>query len=291
MSDASGAAKDSEAQSFLRLLEFLKLTRGFDFSGYKVSSLMRRVRKRMQDMGATDYNAYIDYLEVRPDEFEPLFNTVLINVTSFFRDPPAWQYLAEHVLPRILEPKRSDEPVLCWSAGCASGEEAYSLAILLCEALGDQGFRQRVKIYATDADEEALTTARQGSYMPAQVQGVSRELLEKYFDRNGERHTFRPDLRRCLIFGRHDLMQDAAISHLDLLVCRNTLMYFNAEAQARILSRFHFALNPSGYLFLGRAETLLTHSNSFRPVDLKRRIFQRTSTMTLRDRLLATVAV
>ena len=288
MSNVSGAGKDSEAQAFLRLLEFLKLSRGFDFSGYKVSSLMRRMQKRMQDVGVADYNAYIDYLEVRPDEFEPLFNTVLINVTSFFRDPPSWQYVAEQILPRILEAKRPDEPVRCWSAGCASGEEAYTLAILLCEAIGESSFRQRVKVYATDADEDALATARLGSYAPAQVQGVSKELLDKYFDRNGERHVFRPDLRRCIIFGRHDLMQDAAISHLDLLICRNTLMYFNAEAQARILSRFHFALNHNGYLFLGRAETLLTHTNSFRPVDLKRRIFQRTTTMSLRDRLLAT---
>jgi two-component system, chemotaxis family, CheB/CheR fusion protein len=282
---------DSRAQDFLRLIDYLKSTRGFDFSGYKVPSLMRRVQKRMHDLDLPNYAAYIDYLEVHPDEFEPLFNTVLINVTAFFRDPPAWEYLAEHVLPRILEHKRPDDRVRCWSAGCASGEEAYTLAILLAEALGEHGFRHRVKIYATDADDEALNVARQGSYTAAQVHGVSPEMLAKYFERNGERYVFRSDLRRCLIFGRHNLVQDAAISHLDLLICRNTLMYFNAEAQERILARFHFALNPVGYLFLGRAETLLTHSNNFRPVDLKRRIFQRTAAASLRDRLLATTPV
>jgi two-component system CheB/CheR fusion protein len=274
-------------QDFTRLLAYLKTARGFDFSGYKLSSLIRRVQKRMQDVGVADYASYIDHLEVHPDEFAPLFNTVLINVTSFFRDAPSWQALAEHVLPRMLEGKGDDEPVRCWCAGCASGEEAYTLAILLAEALGEQKFRQQVKIYATDADEEALATARQGSYTPAQVQPVPQELLDKYFEQNGERSVFRPDLRRCLIFGRHDLVQDAVISRIDLLVCRNTLMYFNGETQAKILARFHFALNRNGFLFLGRAETLLTHNNSFRPVDLKRRIFQRTASANLRDRLAA----
>jgi two-component system CheB/CheR fusion protein len=278
---------EAAGQDFVRLLDFLKSTRGFDFSGYKLSSLIRRVQKRMQQVGVADYPAYLEFLEVHPEEFVPLFNTVLINVTDFFRDPPSWQTLAENVLPRILEAKGADEPVRCWSAGCASGEEPYTLAMLLAEAMGEQAFRHRVKIYATDADEEALATARQGSYATSQVSAVPADLLARYFEPNGDRSVFRSDLRRALIFGRHDLVQDAAISRIDLLVCRNTLMYFNAETQAKILARFHFALSRNGYLFLGRAETLLTHSNSFRPVDLKRRIFQRTATANLRDRLLA----
>jgi len=280
-------ASEAAGQDFVRLLEYLKTTRGFDFSGYKLSSLIRRVQKRMQQIGINSYPEYMDYLEVHPDEFSPLFNTVLINVTDFFRDAPAWQALGENILPRILETKEEGQPVRCWSAGCASGEEAYTLAMLLAEALGEQEFRRRVKIYATDADEEALSTARQGSYAADKVEAIPADLLSRYFEKNGERHVFRPDLRRALIFGRHDLVQDAAISRLDLLVCRNTLMYFNAETQARILARFHFALNRLGYLFLGRAETLLTHGNSFHPVDLKRRIFQRAPTASLRERLLA----
>jgi two-component system, chemotaxis family, CheB/CheR fusion protein len=281
-----GAGEEAE-QEFVRLLDYLKAARGFDFSGYKISSLIRRIRKRMQQVGVEDYPAYLDFLEVHPDEFGPLFNTVLINVTDFFRDPPSWQALAEQVLPRILESKPGEEPIRCWSAGCASGEEAYTLAMLLAEALGEQAFRQRVKIYATDADEEALAAARQGSYTATQTGSIPPELLARYFEPNGDRRVFRQDLRRTLIFGRHDLVQDAAISHIDLLICRNTLMYFNAETQAKILARFHFALNRNGYLFLGRAETLLTHSSSFRPVDLKRRIFQRATAASLRERLLA----
>jgi two-component system CheB/CheR fusion protein len=279
---------ESGTSDFPRLLEYLKQARGFDFSAYKISTLMRRIQKRMREVGVDSYAAYSDYLEVHPQEFGPLFDTVLINVTSFFRDPPSWDYLAEHIVPRILEEKSGpDVPIRIWSAGCASGEEAYSLAILMAEAVGDEGFRQRVKIYATDADEGALATARQGSFEAKQMEGVSPERAERFFDKAGSRCNFRNELRRCIIFGRHDLIQDAAISRLDLLVCRNTLMYFNTEAQARILARFHFALNRTGYLFLGKAETLLSHNANFKPVELRHRIFTRTATSNMRDRLLA----
>ncbi len=278
---------ESPSSDFVHLLDYLKATRGFDFSSYKLSSLVRRVKKRMHEVGNTSYAEYIDFLEVHPDEFLPLFNTVLINVTGFFRDPAAWAALAEQILPRLLEHKGKDEPIRCWSAGCASGEEAYTLAVLLAEALGEQEMRRRVKIYATDVDDDALGQARQGSYTAAKVEGVPPALLAKYFEPVGERFVFRPELRRSLIFGRHDLTQDAAISRLDLLICRNTLMYFNSEAQAKILSRFHFALRREGYLFLGRAETLLSHGNNFHPEDLKNRLFQRTAATNLRERLLA----
>jgi two-component system CheB/CheR fusion protein len=277
----------ASGREFADLLEYLKNSRGFDFSGYKLSSLMRRVQKRMQMIGAAEYGDYMDYLEVHPDEFFPLFNTVLINVTSFFRDPAAWEVLAREVLPRILGDKEPQQPVRCWSAGCASGEEAYTLAILLAEAMGEQEFRARVKIYATDLDDEALTQARQGSYTAEQLEAIPQELISRYFETVGERFVFRPDLRRSLIFGRHDLVQDAAISRLDLLICRNTLMYFNSDAQAKILARFHFALNRNGFLFLGKAETLLSHNLTFRPLDLKARLFQRAASASLRDRMLA----
>ncbi len=281
------AAESNSTLEFTRLLEYLKASRGFDFGAYKVSTLMRRVQKRMREVGVQSYSQYADYLEVQPNEFGPLFDTVLINVTAFFRDPEAWQFVREHILPRIVRDKAPDAPIRIWSAGCASGEEAYTLAMLLAEAVGEEDFRKRVKIYATDADEEALIVARQGTYSERDVAGIPPDLLEKYFKTSGSRRVFRNELRRCLIFGRHDLIQDAAISRLDLLVCRNTLMYFNVEAQDRILARFHFAVNRTGYLFLGKAETLLSHNSNFKPVELKHRVFSRTSTNNLRDRLLA----
>jgi two-component system, chemotaxis family, CheB/CheR fusion protein len=271
---------------FETLLDYLKRTRGFDFRGYKRSTLQRRIHKQMLSRGVESFGDYLDYLEVHPEEFIDLLNTILINVTGFFRDTSAWDYLRNQLIPQIISQKAPDESIRVWSAGCASGEEAYTLAMILAEALGASKFRQRVKIYATDVDEDALANARSASYTQQAVKSVPVELQEKYFEPMGSRQVFRADLRRVVIFGRHDLMQDAPISRLDLLVCRNTLMYFNADVQARILTRLHFALNPTGVLFLGKAEMLLTHSNLFTPLSLQHRIFSKVPKVNMRDRLL-----
>jgi two-component system, chemotaxis family, CheB/CheR fusion protein len=275
-----------EDAKFEHLLEYLRQSRGFDFTGYKRPSLMRRMSKHMQTVHVDRFTDYVDYLEVHPEEFAVLFNTILINVTSFFRDQPAWDFLAGSVVPRIIQNKGADDFIRIWSAGCATGEEAYAIAMLMAEALGKEGFRQRVKIYATDVDEDALATARQAGYGAKEIQPVPEEFRQKYFDAVGSRYVFNSDLRRSVIFGRHDLVQDAPMSRLDLLVCRNTLMYFNAETQGRILSRFHYALNADGFLFLGKAEVLLIQSSLFTPVELKCRIFSKSPQVTMRDRLL-----
>jgi two-component system CheB/CheR fusion protein len=270
------------------LLEYLKHTRGFDFTGYKRSSLERRIEKRMHEVGMGSYQEYLDYLEFQSDEFAFLFNTILINVTGFFRDAAAWDYLATEVIPRLLETASPERPLRFWCAGCSSGEEAYTIAMVLAEALGEQRYLERVKIYATDVDEEALTEARHATYTAKAVEAVPPPLLEHYFERVEQRYAFRRELRRTVIFGRNDLVQDAPISRIDLLTCRNTLMYFNAETQASILGRFHFSLNNGGYLYLGKSEMLITHSDLFKPVDLKRRVFAKVARPTLRDRLLFT---
>lgn len=283
------AVKES---AFEALLDYLKQSRGFAFNAYKRSTLVRRVQKQMQSVGVEEFGDYLNYLEVHPDEFTRLFNTVLINYTGFFRDPAAWNYLARKVVTRIVASKKSHEPIRVWSAGCASGEEAYTLAMLLASAIGEKKFCERVKVYATDVDEEALGQARQGRYTGKELKPVPAKLRDTYFELIGGRYSFRADLRRSIIFGRHDLIQDAPMSHLDLLVCRNTLMYFNAEIQTRILSRFHFAINSRGCLFLGRAEMLLTHANLFSPLELKHRIFIKVANGALRERplLLAPVS-
>ncbi|RFU21678.1 PAS domain-containing protein [Geodermatophilus marinus] len=255
------------------MLLFLRERRGFDFTGYKRPSLVRRVRRRMAEVGIASFGEYRDHLEVHPDEFTPLFNTILINVTGFFRDQAAWDHLRDRLLPELLASCGPD--IRVWSAGCASGQEAYSLAVLLADALGAEEFRQRVKIYATDVDEEALAHARLAVYGERETTGLSPEQLRTYFTPEGTRYAFRKDLRRAVIFGRNDLVQDAPISHIDLLLCRNTLMYFTAETQSRILGRLHYALEPHGVLFLGKAEMLLSHNQLFEPVDLTRRFFRR----------------
>src|SRR5262249_386612 len=161
-----------------------------------------------------------------------------------------WEFMAEEVIPQLVAARPPDSPLRVWSAGCASGEEAYTATMVLARVLGEQTFRNRVKIYATDVDEEALDYARLGAYSPRQVG----DGLDGFFEGTDQRYVFRKDLRRCVIFGRNDLVQDAPISRIDLLICRNTLMYFMAETQSQILRRFHFALDDEGMLLLGKSE-------------------------------------
>ena len=255
------------------LLDFLKRGRGVDFTGYKRSSLDRRLRRRLDAVGCTSFGDYLDYLEVHPDEYEQLYESLLINVTEFFRDPAAWEYLREDVLPGLLEGKSAEEPVRVWSAGCSSGQEAYTVAIVLAEMLGVDAYRERVKIYATDIDEDALNQARLAVYTAKQIESVPADLRGRYFERADQRLAFRKDLRRTVIFGRNNLVQDAPISRLDLLICRNTLMYFNAETQARVLRHFHFGLQDAGALMLGKSEMMLSHRDLFTVLDLRMRVF------------------
>jgi len=276
-------SEETREKEFEELLEHLRRSRGFDFSAYKRSSLSRRVQKRMQVAGIEGYAGYSDYLEAHPQEFTHLFNTILINVTAVFRDPPMWEYIGSSLIPRILEARRRDGSIRIWSAGCSSGEEAYSLAMLLADALGPDQFRERVKIYATDVDDEALNEGRLAAYSDQAVGSVPEALLKKYFEHINGRWVFHRELRRSVIFGRHDLILDPPISRVTLLTCRNTLMYFNAEVQQRILERFHFGIHEEGFLFLGKAEMLLTRSNAFAPVDLKKRIFAKVSRQPLRN--------
>jgi two-component system CheB/CheR fusion protein len=265
------------------LLAMMRETRGSDFTGYKRSTLQRRVERRMILLDLATFGEYKDYLELQPEEFGQLFDSLLINVTSFFRDPLAWQALQEQVLPELFSAKGVKTPIRVWSAGCATGEEAYTLAIVLAEALGHDQFRERVKIYATDLDEDALQQARAGVYDTSALADVPEKLRDTYFEPVGEKHVFRRDLRRQVIFGRNDLTHDAPISRVDLLVARNTLMYFNAEAQANVIRRFHFALSHPGFLFLGKAEMLLNHTDDFQPVDLRKRLFRKASPAALTD--------
>jgi two-component system CheB/CheR fusion protein len=261
--------------SFEALLTYMRDSRGFDFTGYKRSTLMRRVRHRMAQVDHETFEEYLDVLQASSGEFSALFNTILINVTAFFRDPDAWDYIATDVIPRLLAERGPDNPIRVWSAGCASGQEAYTLAMLLAETLGADSFRRRVKIYATDVDEEALTEARAATYDAKAIESVPTGLLDKYFEQVNSRYVFHKDLRRAVIFGRNDLVKDAPISRVDLLVCRNTLMYMNPDTQRNVLGRLHFALGAQGTLFLGHAEMLLSHGDRFTPLSLKHRVFRK----------------
>src|SRR5262249_17723131 len=276
--------KAQQNGEFEALLEFIRTDRGFDFTGYKRPSLARRIGKRMEAQGIEGYAAYLEYLQKNPEEFVDLFNTILINVTAFFRDEVAWDFLRDEIVPRLLE-SRNGENLRIWSTGCASGEEAYSLAMVFAEVLGEDAFKRCVKIYATDVDDEALNIGRHAVYTRTQVDPVPSSLRERYFENMNGNFAFRKVLRRSVIFGRHDLVQDAPISKIDLLVSRNTLMYFDTRTQVQILGNFHFALRDDGFLFLGKSEALAASSSLFAAIDLKRRMFAKVPTTVRRPRL------
>jgi two-component system CheB/CheR fusion protein len=267
------AEKNATDPAFEALLNHIQESRGLDFRGYKRTSLQRRILLRMENVGIAEFADYQAHLEAQPGEFEDLLNTVLINVTSFFRDAEAWEALKTEVIPAIIESASHDRAIRVWSVGCASGEEPYSIAMLLAERMGHRDFHRRVKIYATDLDEEALRTARQATYSSREVESVPADLLAKYFERTNNHYVFNRDLRKCVIFGGHNVVRDAPISRIDLIVCRNLLIYLEAETQDVVLPRLHYALRPDGFLFLGKAETQLARSTLFRPVDPRHRIF------------------
>jgi two-component system CheB/CheR fusion protein len=280
MSDADDGATEQVsrevAPDFRALLEKLSARYDFDFREYKEASLARRIRARMSLVHVDSFAAYAHFLDDNPNEHVALFNTILINITNFFRDVEAWNGLAEDVIPRLVEEASESRSLRVWSAGCSSGEEPYSIAMLLAEHLGDAADDYTVKIYGTDVDEEALTVARQAVYRTEQLKDVPDRLIDRYFIREGQMYRLRRDIRRWCIFGSHNLTQAPPLSHVDLLVCRNVLIYFTSELQDRILARFHYAIRDGGFLFLGRSESLLARSRLFAPVQLKWRIFQRT---------------
>src|SRR2546428_5393662 len=276
--DAIGQSAPELGEDLRELLEKLSAQYNFDHREYKEVSLVRRIGARMTQVRAESVSAYSRLLDENAGEHVALINTILINVTGFFRDSEAWKVLAEHVVPRLVEDAADSRSLRIWSTGCSSREEAYSIAILLAERLGAPAENYTIKIYGTDVHEEALTAARQAVYPTEQLKDVPDRLVDRYFTREGQLYRFRREFRRWCIFGSHNLTQAPPLSHIDLLVCRNALIYFTGELQDRILTRFHYSIREDGFLFLGRSESLLARSRLFTPVHPKWRIFRRTST-------------
>jgi two-component system CheB/CheR fusion protein len=257
------------------LTDKLMAEHAVDFRDYKPTTLGRRIQRRLDATKCPDVASYMRYLESSPDEYAKLIDSILINVTDFFRDPEAWEVVKSEVIPSILAQKRPGDQIRIWSAGCATGEEAYTIAMLMADALGARVAGYDVRIYATDIDEGSLAVARRGKYSEESVKSVPEAYL-KYFIKNTS-YTITRDIRRMVIFGRHNLVNDAPISHADFIACRNVLIYMSVDLQSRILSKFHYGLDARGFLFLGRAESLLTASRLFDPVTDKWRIFRKES--------------
>jgi len=262
-----------------QLCEALLDVTGHDFRHYKHSTLVRRTLRRIQILRLPSATAYIARLHEEPAECERLFKDLLINVTAFFRDPEAFASLSRTAIERVLQDREPGAPLRIWVPGCATGEEAYSIAMLVLEAASPESVRpQDLQIFATDLDEGALAIARQGSYPPDIVDEVSPARLERFFTQKGPRYHVNPELRECVLFSLHNLINDPPFSKVDLISCRNLLIYLGSHLQEKLIPLFHYALRPGGYLFLGPSEGLEAHRELFRAVDAKHRISQRLPT-------------
>jgi two-component system CheB/CheR fusion protein len=246
---------------------------GHDFSGYKEKTFMRRVRRRMQIAEVDSLSGYVERLREEPEEVTLLFRDLLIGVTTFFRDKDAFDSLEEMVIPQLIE--SSADTVRIWVPGCATGEEVYSIAILVREQLEQRHDGPRVQIFATDIDEAALAVARAGRYPGALMEGIAPERLARFFSRDDGSYTVVKQIREMCIFSAHSVVRDPPFSRIDLISCRNLLIYLGAEFQSRVIPTFHFALKPGGYLFLGTSENISQFGDLFQRIDKKQRLFQR----------------
>jgi two-component system, chemotaxis family, CheB/CheR fusion protein len=248
---------------------------GHDFSEYKQSTLVRRIQRRMQVHQLTEVARYIDLLHRDRREGDLLFKDLLIGVTQFFRDAEAYEVLAREVMSKLVEGKSGDDEIRAWVAGCATGEEAYSIAMLLREALIDADDPPRLQLFASDIDEDALQFARTGRYPAVIERDVSSERLERFFLKEDGTYRVRSSVREMCVFAHHSVLRDPPFSRMHLISCRNLLIYLSNKVQERLLPVLHYALRPGGYLFLGPSETVGRGSKLFGPVDKKQRIFVR----------------
>lgn len=247
---------------------------GHDFSGYKTKTFLRRVQRRMQIVQIGAVAAYVARLRQDPAEIAALFRDLLINVTTFFRDADAFERLGSVVLPKLFEGRGADQTVRVWVPGCATGEEVFSLAILMIEHMETRTTASRVQIFATDIDEHALGVARAGRYPEQLLDGVSPERRRRFFVQDGASYVLTKQVRDLCIFSPHSLIRDPPFSRLDLVSCRNLLIYFGLTVQNQVLPTFHYALKPGGFLFLGMSESLSQFAELFAPIDKKHRIFR-----------------
>ncbi|MDR4307592.1 PAS domain S-box protein [Chelatococcus sambhunathii] len=248
---------------------------GHDFHGYKPGTFMRRVQRRMQVVQLAEIEDYLTYLRENGDEVQNLFNDLLIGVTQFFRDAKEFERLERDVIPRLFEGKGAGDQIRVWVLGCATGEEAYSIAILLREHFARVDEAPQIQIFATDIDVRALAAARVGRYARSITQDVSPERLARWFVKEGDTYCIVKELREMCIFSSHNILKDAPFSRLNLVSCRNLLIYLNADLQNQVIPLFHFALAPGGYLFLGNSENATRHPKQFEPIEPRSRIFRR----------------
>ena len=272
--DTEAALEDDERSTLTEIFSTLYSATGLDFSNYKRSTVLRRLERRLQLCGVRTLGAYLERLQTEPDEVQALRKDLLISVTSFFRDPEAFEALAETVVPALFEDKTAADQVRVWVPGTATGEEAYSLAMLLVEYAETLEHPPDLQVFATDVDPEALSFARQGRYPTAIESDLSTERLRRFFQPDGDVYQINHGLRECVLFADHNMLEDPPFSNLDLVSCRNLLIYLNQELQEHAYKLMHYGLRDGGYLFLGRSEALGQANHLFSTIDASNNILQ-----------------
>jgi len=272
-----------EAAELDRVFALLRAASGVDFGHYKLPTLQRRIQRRIALHKLSGIDKYIRYLEQNPAEINHLYQDILIHVTRFFREPNSFRTLAEEVFPAILAAREAEAPVRIWVPACSTGEEPYSVAMTLMEALDGRSDNVPIQIFATDISETSIEQARSGVYPPAAVEELPPERLKRFFTRLDGQYRINKSIRDVCVFARQDLTRDPPFSKLDLIVCRNVLIYLGQPVQHRLIGVFHYALRPTGYLMLGSAETIGQHLDLFTLSDKKHRLYRKRPVETPAD--------
>lgn len=264
---------DPPDDAFQQIIQLLKQSHGMDFSQYKTTTVGRRIERRVTLMRLNNPQQYLQHLHSHPQEIDSLLHDLLINVTEFFRDARAFEYLEEHVIPDLLSDLQGKSNLRIWVAGCATGEEAYSIAMLLDEAISARGLNLDVSVFATDADHRSLHVAATGVFSKESMQKLSQSRKQQYFINKGDVYHVKPELRKRIVFAPHNLLRDAPFTHMDLISCRNLLIYLLPDAQKKVLSLFHFSLRANGTLWLGPSESTGDLSDEFQTLDKRWRFY------------------
>lgn len=271
---AEKAAPDEEAARG-RILRTLRNATGVDFRNYKATTLNRRIKRRTVLHKLEGFSDYARFLQKNPDEAQALFQDILIDVTSFFRNPEAFEAIRRKVLPKLFKQRPREEPLRVWVLGCSTGEEAYSLAMLFAEAEDVGGRRQPVQVFASDLNESGIEKARAGVYSKSIVQDVSPDRLRRFFTEMDGSFRINKSIRDMCVFARQNVLSDPPFSRIDLISCRNLLIYLEPVLQQRVVSIFHYALKPAGFLVLGQSETIGVHREFFELLDTRNKIYVR----------------
>lgn len=267
----------SQDENYLALLDMVKEKGHLDFSQYRSPCIQRRIQSRMFSHKVNTYQEYLQYLQHNPLEMELLLKALTVNVTEFFRDKTTWNILANHIIPNIIEKKIKKDlrHIRIWSAGCSSGEETYSLAMLFHEILGTRLKEFTLRIYGTDIDKNCLEQAKKGCYSKKQIQTLPSDFIHKYIDVDSDDYLIKENLRDIISFQYKDL-NTLPLANIDMIICRNVLIYFTRELQTTLLQKFHTALRENGFLILGRTESILSHAQQqFDIINAKERIYQK----------------